>query len=292
MTETIQDKWARWMLHRRHGDNPKQHQTVMEFLGPVRDRVLANANLREGETLLDVGAGDGLLAFGALEKVPKSKVIFLEVSHDLLDHSEALAREMGLNNRCRFVLAGAEDLSVLAPSSVDVVATRSVLIYVKAKQKALREFYHVLKPGGRISLFEPINRFNFPPPPHTFAGYDITPIMDIATKVRTVYRRAQPPDNETMLDFDERDVLVFVERAGFKEIHMELQVTIGPSPFKTDWETFLKSSPNPKAPTMEEAMNESLTPVEIEEYTTYMRPLVEEGKSTQRLALMYLWATK
>ena len=45
----------------------------------------------------------------------------------------------------------------MADGSVDVVTTRSVLIYVKDKAAALREFYRVLKPGGRVSLFEPIN---------------------------------------------------------------------------------------------------------------------------------------
>jgi arsenite methyltransferase len=39
------------------------------------------------------------------------------------------------------------------------LTTRSVLIYVADKAGAFREFHRVLRPGGRISLFEPINRY-------------------------------------------------------------------------------------------------------------------------------------
>jgi ubiquinone/menaquinone biosynthesis C-methylase UbiE len=47
-------------------------------------------------------------------------------------------------------------------ASVDAVTTRSVLIYVAQKQQVIHEFCRVLKPGGRLSLFEPINRFGEP----------------------------------------------------------------------------------------------------------------------------------
>ncbi|WP_348240817.1 methyltransferase domain-containing protein, partial [Salmonella enterica] len=53
---------------------------------------------------------------------------------------------------------GAETLEGIADSSVDVVTTRSVLIYVDDKAAAFAAFHRVLKPGGRVSLFEPINR--------------------------------------------------------------------------------------------------------------------------------------
>ena len=85
-------------------------------------------------------------------------MIFSDVSPDLLDLCRAAAAADGLpcsgaaSSRPRRPLTGVAD------SSVDVVTTRSVLIYVKDKAAALREFYRVLKPGGRISLFEPVNR--------------------------------------------------------------------------------------------------------------------------------------
>jgi hypothetical protein len=49
----------------------------------------------------------------------------------------------------------------------------------------------------------------------------VTPILDIVKKLRAVYQRIQPPENNPMLDFDERDLLTFAEHAEFREIHLE-----------------------------------------------------------------------
>jgi len=88
--------------------------------------VLGNAGVGEGDTLLDVGAGDGLISFGALDIVgEKGRVIFSDVSRGLLDHSRGLAEEMGVLDRCEFLLAPAEDLSAMGDASVDAVTTRS-----------------------------------------------------------------------------------------------------------------------------------------------------------------------
>jgi ubiquinone/menaquinone biosynthesis C-methylase UbiE len=67
-------------------------------------------------------------------------------------------KELGDLDRCRFLEASAADLAALQELSVDVTTTRAVLIYVEAKQQAFDEFFRVLRPGGRISLYEPINR--------------------------------------------------------------------------------------------------------------------------------------
>jgi len=166
--------WAEWLLHRRDGGDPEQRRKALEFLRPIRDRVLRNAALGEGDTLLDVGAGDGLIAFGALDLVGEwGRVVFSDVSRDLLDHSRSLAEEAGVLGRCKFVEAPADDLSALGDASVDAVTTRSVLIYVEDKRRAFSEFHRVLRPGGRLSVFEPINRFvlpNHPPDGSPFMG--------------------------------------------------------------------------------------------------------------------------
>jgi arsenite methyltransferase len=64
-----------------------------------------------------------------------------------------------VSDRCVFVEACADALHGICTESVDVVTTRSVLIYVEDERAAFDEFARVLRPGGRVSLFEPISRF-------------------------------------------------------------------------------------------------------------------------------------
>jgi len=67
------------------GDPAVREQVLTELLYPVRDTVLDKAKLRPGDTVLDVGAGDGLIAFGALERLgPSGHVIFSDISRTCL----------------------------------------------------------------------------------------------------------------------------------------------------------------------------------------------------------------
>jgi arsenite methyltransferase len=293
---TTQDQWARWLLYRRHGGDEERLRRMLEYLGPVRDKVLENAALAGDETLLDVGCGDGLIAFGALEKLDAGRVIFSDISQDLLDHCRELVAQMNVLDRCDFVLADAVNLAPIPAASVDVVTLRSVLIYVKAKAAALRAFHRVLKPGGTLSLFEPINRFGHPEPEHVLWGCDATPIIPLANRVKAVFNAIQP-DDDPMLDFDERDLIALAEAAGFREVHLELQAQIISAREHErgqaiDWEQFLDTAPNPRIPTLREAIEQALTPAEMEAFTAHMRPLVEAGERTGRSAIAYLWAVK
>ena len=291
MPDSPQDIWSQWLLNRRFGGDPQLMKKMLECLYPVRNKVLSHIDLGDGETLLDVGCGDGLIAFGALEKLGTCRVIFSDISEDLLNHVQTLAKEMSLQDRCQFVRASADDLSMLGDESVDAVTTRSVLIYVPAKQQAFREFHRVLKPGGQLSIFEPINRFAFPEPPDRFAGYDVTPVMEIAQQLKDVYQRIQPPDTDPMGDFDERDLVRQAEKAGFKEIYLELQIEIKPSE-NADWSVMMHTAWNPKISALEEAMQQALTPGEADKFVNHLRPLVESKQGVNRSAVAYLWAVK
>lgn len=292
MVKTPRDIWAEWLLNRRFGGDAEVMKTSMQRLYAVRDRVLDHANLNEHQTLLDVGCGDGLIAFGALEKVSTSRVILSDISEDLLAHTQSIAQEMNVFPRCRFIRASADDLSPIQDGSVDIVTTRSVLIYVSAKQQAFREFYRALKPQGRLSIFEPINRFAYPEPDSIFDGYDVTPVVEIARKVKAVFDHLQPVESDPMLNFDERDLLQLAETAGFTEIHLELEVEIKPKSGDENWDRLLNTAGNPKIPTLAEAMQEALTPAETEAFTAHLRPLVEARRGVDRSEVAYLWAVK
>ncbi len=291
MATAERDRWAEWLAVRRFGGDADVRREFLEELARTRAKVLENAGLAAGETLLDVGCGDGLIAFGALDR-GAAEVIFSDISLDLLDECRSLAREMDVLGRCRFVQAAAEDLSPIADASVDVVTTRSVLIYVKEKQRALAEFRRVLRPGGRISLFEPINRFACSDRVREkFWAYDLSAIPEIAEKLTALYEAIQPPDSDPMLDFDERDLVTLAERAGFFPVELELHAEVSPIEPRR-WESFLHMSGNPNIPTLAEAMEETLTADERAQLIQHLRPLVEEGRGVWRMAKAYLRAVK
>ena len=287
------DRWARWLLERRFGGDPEQLARTLEHVGPVRDRVIASARIEPGDVVLDVGAGDGLIGFAALERVGDTgRVIFSDVSDDLLEVCRKLAEG---DTRAEFVHAAADDLAPIAHDSVDVVTTRSVLIYVKDKERAFAEFFRVLRPGGRLSIFEPINSwYRDTRPPAEFWGFDGSAIAHLVEKVIAAFEAEQPPAESPMLDFDERDLVRLARAAGFEQFRLEYEASVelkAPMGGPASWSAFWGFAGNPNMPTVGEAVEQVLTPEEARRFEEHLRPLVERGEGITRSAVAYLSAT-
>jgi SAM-dependent methyltransferase len=285
---TSQDRWARWVLD-------QVRRPAADALAVYREGVLDRAAIAAGDTVLDVGAGAGLIGFGALERVgPTGRVVFSDISTDLLDECRRRAEAEGVPDRCRFVEAAADDLRGVADASIDVVTTRSVLIYVRRKEAAFAEFARVLRPGGRLSIFEPINSFAGERPRFGPFGLDVEPVADLAAKVREVYLGARGED-DPMLNFDERDLLRWAIEAGFTALTMDYQAEVDvaePLP-TTDFDVFRRSAPNPLAPTLDEAMAMALTAEERERFEHHVRAALAAGTPVRKtIATVYLRAIR
>ncbi|MBV8356484.1 MAG: methyltransferase domain-containing protein [Deltaproteobacteria bacterium] len=86
------DKWSRWLLETRFGGDEKIAELGLRMLTQLRDTLLEKASLMGGQVLLDVGAGDGFIAFGAVEKLgPRGRVILVDISRSLLDRAREAA---------------------------------------------------------------------------------------------------------------------------------------------------------------------------------------------------------
>jgi arsenite methyltransferase len=269
------DRWSEWLLSRRDGGDARQRGLTLEWLQPVRDRVLDLAGPLEGVTLLDVGTGDGLIGREAAAR--GASVIYSDVSAALLEHLRAAGVEG------TFVLTGAEDLAEIEDASVDVITTRSVLIYVDDKPAAFAAMRRVLRPGGRISLFEPINALMLPEPGR-FLGYDVGDAHGLAARVSESFA-----STEAMCGFDDRDLLRLVEAAGFTRIHIETHADVYPSsPAGID--ALLDGAPNPNASTVREAIERTLDPDEQHHLIAALTAAVAAGPAIRRTVAAYVSA--
>ena len=221
-------------------------------------------------------------------------MIFSDISAELIELCREIATELGVTERCRYLICSADNLAPLLDDSVDVVTVRSVLIYLdrEGKKRAFSEANRVLRPGGRLSIFEPINRFSFPEPPGRLLGYDVSPINEIANKVKAEMEASA--DEATLLDFDERDLFSWAESSGFSTVQLTLEAEQTPKPrsITNDWDTLLKTSGNPLSPTIGQTIKAALTTEEAFTLEAHLRPLIETGQCSNRLAYAYLTATK
>lgn len=294
MTTEFTDRWARWLLHDRFGGDDERRRLNITGLEPVRDRVLTGAGIASGDTVLDVGCGDGLIGFGAIPLVGESGlVVFTDISEQLLERCRQIASGLGVADRCQFIASPAETLEGIDDSSVDVVTTRSVLIYVDDKAAAFGAFWRVLKPGGRVSLFEPINKRFAALNRDLLFGFDVAPVANLAAEVRGVFEAAAPPDGP-MMGFDETDLLQLAEWSGFSDIAVTLELSSTRTPpGSISWDQLMTVSPNPNAPTFGEAIHKSLSRDQAQTLERHLRPLMESGaESRNRAALAYLTAIK
>lgn len=296
MQEQPLDKWARWVLNGSFGGDAEQHRAWLAQLTPIRDRVLSNARIRSGDVVLDVGTGDGLIGFSALPLVgDEGRVIFSDVSQELVSRCEEISTEIGAQLRSEFLCASAEALRGVQDKSIDVVTTRSVLIYVEQKQAAFDEFFRVLRPGGRISIYEPINSY-FEDDPDRFWNYDVSPIAELARKVGSAYDSEDAAeagdDADPMMDFTERDLLNFARRSGFDDLHLDLHAYVEKGAWATSWDALLTMAGNPLEPTLAEAMASTLTAEEAKAFEEYLKPLADAQDGIKEMAAAYLWGSK
>jgi SAM-dependent methyltransferase len=115
----------------------------------------ATANLREGETVVDLGSGGGLDVFLAAAKVgPTGRAIGIDMTPEMVERARRNA-ERGNNGKpftnVEFYLSTIDKLP-LPDNSVDCVISNCVINLAPDKTAVFKEIARVLKPGGRVAV--------------------------------------------------------------------------------------------------------------------------------------------
>ncbi|MFH1752798.1 MAG: arsenite methyltransferase [Candidatus Omnitrophota bacterium] len=112
---------------------------------------VALASLKEGETIVDLGAGGGIDAFLASKRVGDSgRVIGIDMTEDMVEKARINAEKGGFKN-CEFKLGDIEKIP-LEDSVADCIISNCVINLAEDKQKVFNESFRILKSGGRLMV--------------------------------------------------------------------------------------------------------------------------------------------
>nr|WP_294528386.1 methyltransferase domain-containing protein [uncultured Rhodopila sp.] len=176
-----------------------------DFHPRLAARLIEAAGIKEGQTVLDVATGTGLVAIEAARRVGASgRVIGLDISPGMLARARRKIDDLALPNiELREADAGTADMP---PDGFDLILCSAALVFMADIPAVLRGWHKFLKPGGYVG-------FDAPAENSTAAGSTLAPLA-FSHGIASGYARLSTPGAC-------REVL---NNAGFEVAHIHTEI--------------------------------------------------------------------
>ena len=186
-----------------------------------RRRVVRIVRRLGPERIMDLATGTGDLAIEMAQRIPKARIMGVDLSENMLEVAAAKVRRLGLDDHIALYQGDAEALDV-ADGVLDVVTVAFGVRNFADVEKGLSEIWRSLRSGGHIVILEFSTPRNFlVRKAYKFYSERIMkPVGGMVSKDRQAYDYL--PDSIAEFSSPEQ-VLALMERVGFRECHRRSQ---------------------------------------------------------------------
>ena len=178
----------------------------------------ALAELRAGETVLDLGCGGGIdVLLSARRVAPGGKVYGLDMTEDMLALARENQKKSGVDN-VEFLKGDIENIP-LPDNSVDVIISNCVINLSGDKDRVLKEAFRVLRPEGRFAVSDIVTQGDIPPDIRNsmllWAGCIAGALRDDEYRQKLAAAGFEKIDVEPTKVYRAEDILGFLESKGW-----------------------------------------------------------------------------
>lgn len=118
----------------------------------MQDLMAKELDIKENQLLLDAGCGQGIVSVYFSGKYG-CKIIGIDIVPFVIEKANRLAKKLGIENRVEYHIMD-YSTTTFDNNQFDAVYTMESFMHSPDTQKTLREFYRILKPGGKLVMFE------------------------------------------------------------------------------------------------------------------------------------------
>ncbi len=281
--------WSQWLKKSRFSYmTEEQQQQTLNWLMSVRDAVLHNANIHPDDTVIDLGTGTGLLAFGAFDFIgERGKVIFSDKFEDCLQSCKEFAISSGITKPHDFLLSDCCDIK-LHKNAVNRAVMRSVLVHILDKRQVFSEVYRILKPAGIFSAFEPVIRSNT----RCWELINESQLSDY-WDFKKAEDECMTSQDDPLTNFDENTLAEDLDAVGFSDGVIDKQVV--ESKYKVEKDmvyNWLTTPPSPTAKTMKEKFLMYFEEPKVDNYIEELQQALEGNFVAIKSNVLYIKAIK